>query len=87
MTRTHTEETDRDTVDEVRAAAKAGDPGAIVEMGRFFRAGLASPEDLADAEALALALYRPGDLDSLRVLFALRREACAMPPPHRASTR
>ncbi|MBK6407055.1 MAG: sel1 repeat family protein [Holophagales bacterium] len=81
MTRTHTGETDRNTVDEVRASAKAGDPGAIVEMGRFFRAGVASPEDFADAETRALAFYRPGDFDSLRVLLALRREACAIPPP------
>jgi|GEM_PF-5717629 len=81
MTRTHTGETDRSIVDEVRAAAEGGDPDAIVEMGRCFRAGAASKEDLADAEALALAFYRPGDLDSLRVLFALRREATPVPRP------
>jgi hypothetical protein len=39
----------------------------------------AADEELA--EARALAYYRPGDPDSLRVLFALRREACALPPP------
>ena len=65
----------------LRRGLRGGDPEAIVEMGRFFRAGVAGPEDLAEAEARALAFHRPGDPDSLRVLFALRREACAIPPP------
>lgn len=81
MTSTHTGETDRRTVEEVRAAAQTGDAEAIVEMGRLFRAGVASQEDLADAEARALALYRPADPDSLGILFALRREVCTLPLP------
>lgn len=35
----------------------------------------------AEAEVKALARHRPGDLDSLRILFALRREATPVPPP------
>jgi uncharacterized protein len=44
----------------LRRALRGGDPEAIVEMGRFFRAGVAGPEDLAEAEARALALLPPG---------------------------
>lgn len=65
----------------LRRGLRGGEPDAIVEMGRFFRVGVASPEDLAEAEARALSFHRPGDPDSLRVLFSLRREATAFPPP------
>lgn len=69
------------SMEHLRRALRADDSGAIVEMGRVYRAGDAGPEDLAEAEARALARHRPGDLASLRVLFELRREATAAPPP------
>ena len=65
----------------LRRAMRADFGPAIVEMGRLFREGAADPEDLAEAEARALALHRAGDLDSLQVLFELRREAHPAPPP------
>lgn len=68
-------------LDALRLEVAAGSDRAIVEMGRLFRAGKAGPADLAEAEERALARHRPGDLDSLRVLFELRREAATPPPP------
>jgi hypothetical protein len=68
-------------LEHLRRAVRAGCEEAIVEMGRYFRAGVAGPADLAEAEAQALALHYPGELASLRTLFSLRREACAVPPP------
>lgn len=68
------------SLDHLRRALRSGDTLAIVEVGRLFRCGDASPEDLAEAEARALTLHRPGDLDSLRPLFELRREATPLPP-------
>lgn len=59
----------------LRQAVRADNAEAIVELGRFFRAGVAGPDDLAAAEERALARHRHGELGSLRVLFALRREA------------
>ncbi len=68
------------TIAELRAAVAARDPAAIVEVGARFRAGEAGADDLAEAEAQALAFRRPGDFGSLRLLFALRREATPLPP-------
>jgi TPR repeat protein len=65
----------------LRRALRAGAYEAIVSTGILFRRGLVGAEDLAAAEARALAGYRPGDLASLRALFALRREAAPKPPP------
>ena len=68
-------------LDTLRREVAAASDWAIVEMGRLFRAGKAGPADLAEAEARALAFRRPGDAGSLGVLWALRREACALPSP------
>jgi hypothetical protein len=71
----------RKALELLRRGLRGGDPEAVVEMGRFFREGVADSEDLAEAETRALAFHRPGNLDSLKPLFLLRREACALPTP------
>jgi len=69
------------SVDHLRRAVCADSAEAIVEVGRVYRAGDVGRKDLAEAEARALARHTPGDLASLCVLFELRREAVAPPPP------
>ncbi len=68
------------SVEYLRRAVRSGAAEAMASMARLFRLGTVGLEELAEAEARALALHVPGDLDSLQALFLLRREATPRPP-------